>query len=79
MQTIRHGVPQTDSSGEICSYGPGEGKAYYMALLHHALGMREEALAELGRAREEQSYTLLLLPLDPNADALRDESLCARG
>ncbi len=47
--------------------------AYYMALLRHALGMREEALAELERARAEKSYMLLLFPLDPNADAFRND------
>lgn len=47
--------------------------AYHMALLHHALGMREETLAELERAHEEKSYMLLLLPLDPNADTFRND------
>jgi hypothetical protein len=45
--------------------------AYQMALLLHALGRREEALQELDRARAERSHGVLLLSIDPKADALR--------
>lgn len=47
--------------------------AYYMALLREALGKREEALAELERAGEENSAALYILNVDPQMDSLRGE------
>lgn len=45
--------------------------AYHVALVLDALGRRAEASAELERARQENSYTLLFSSVDPKADALR--------
>lgn len=45
--------------------------AYHLALLLAALKKREQALAELARAREEKSWSVSLLNVDPKADALR--------
>ena len=45
--------------------------AYYMALLLDALGRRDEAIAELERALEENSPTLYMLDVDPKMDPLR--------
>ena len=45
--------------------------AYYMALLCDALGQRERAFQELGRALEENSGTLHVLDVDPKMDCLR--------
>ncbi len=42
-----------------------------MALLLAALNRREKALAELKRAREEKSWSICLLNVDPKAEALR--------
>ena len=47
--------------------------AYYMALLYDALGRRNDAFAELERAREENSITICLLDVDPKMDALRGD------
>jgi Flp pilus assembly protein TadD len=48
--------------------------AYYMALLRDALGNRDEAFAELERARLENSAALFLLDVDIRGEALRDDS-----
>lgn len=48
--------------------------AYYVALLHDALGLRDQAFAELERACEEDSITLCLLDVDPKMDALRKDA-----
>lgn len=45
--------------------------AYHLAVLSAALNKREEALAELKRAREEKSWSISLLNVDPKAEALR--------
>jgi DNA-binding winged helix-turn-helix (wHTH) protein/tetratricopeptide (TPR) repeat protein len=45
--------------------------AYYLALLYHAMGIPDKALAELERAVDESSITLCLLDVDPKMDALR--------
>lgn len=45
--------------------------AYFLALLLDALGKPEEALGELERARNEDSYALLFIDVDPKADGLR--------
>jgi tetratricopeptide (TPR) repeat protein len=47
--------------------------AYHLSLLLHALGRHGEALQELERAKEERSYMLLLLDVDPKADPLRQD------
>jgi tetratricopeptide (TPR) repeat protein len=47
--------------------------AYFLVLLHEALGRRNEALAELERARRENSATLFLLQVDPRMDPLRPD------
>jgi DNA-binding winged helix-turn-helix (wHTH) protein/Flp pilus assembly protein TadD len=44
---------------------------YFMALLLDALGMRDEAFAELERARQENSASLFLLKADVRAEGLR--------
>jgi tetratricopeptide (TPR) repeat protein len=48
--------------------------AYYMALLNDALGNRDEAFQELGRAVEENSTMLYILDLDPKLDELRKDA-----
>jgi len=48
--------------------------AYYMALLFNALGRRDEAIDELGRAFDENSPTLYMLDVDPKMDSLRADS-----
>ena len=45
--------------------------AYFLALLLHALGKTDEAFEELDRARDEDSYALLFVDVDPKADGLR--------
>jgi DNA-binding winged helix-turn-helix (wHTH) protein/Flp pilus assembly protein TadD len=47
--------------------------AYYMALLLDALGRRDEAFAELERARLENAASLFLLRVDVRADGLRGD------
>jgi DNA-binding winged helix-turn-helix (wHTH) protein/Flp pilus assembly protein TadD len=47
--------------------------AFQIALLLDALGRREEAFAELERAWEENSFTLLFLNVDPKAEPLRQD------
>jgi DNA-binding winged helix-turn-helix (wHTH) protein len=47
--------------------------AYYLSLLYDALGMRDQAFAELERAIEQNSITLCLLDVDPKMDALRQD------
>ncbi|HTA44322.1 MAG TPA: winged helix-turn-helix domain-containing protein [Bryobacteraceae bacterium] len=47
--------------------------AYHMALLLDALGRREEALAEVARAWQENSYALLFSTLDAKAESLRSD------
>jgi tetratricopeptide (TPR) repeat protein len=47
--------------------------AYHLALLLDALGRRNEALEELRRACEENSYALLFSLLDAKAAALRSD------
>jgi DNA-binding winged helix-turn-helix (wHTH) protein len=45
--------------------------AYYVALLHHALGNEDAAFEELVRAEQENSATLYMLEVDPKLDPLR--------
>lgn len=45
--------------------------AYHLALLLALLRRPDDALDELARAYEEKSWTVLLLDVDPKADALR--------
>jgi DNA-binding winged helix-turn-helix (wHTH) protein len=45
--------------------------AYFMAVLFDALGKRDDAYRELGRAIEENSAALYMLDVDPNMDPLR--------
>ena len=45
--------------------------AYFMALLLDALGRRDQAFAELERARLEKSATLFLMNVDARGEALR--------
>jgi tetratricopeptide (TPR) repeat protein len=45
--------------------------AYFMALLRDAMGMRDEAMAELARAMEENSCYLFMLDADPRMQPLR--------
>lgn len=47
---------------------------YYMALLLEALGRRDDAIEELGRAIEENSATLYMLDVDPKMDTLRTDA-----
>jgi DNA-binding winged helix-turn-helix (wHTH) protein/tetratricopeptide (TPR) repeat protein len=47
--------------------------AYYMAVLRSALGQPHEAVAELKRARAENSAWLYTMDVDPMLDALRTE------
>jgi DNA-binding winged helix-turn-helix (wHTH) protein/Flp pilus assembly protein TadD len=47
--------------------------AYYMALLMDALGKRDQAFAELERARRENSATLFQLNVDPRGEGLRKD------
>jgi tetratricopeptide (TPR) repeat protein len=47
--------------------------AYYMAVLHSALGHERDARAELERARTENSAWLYTARVDPRLDALRGE------
>jgi tetratricopeptide (TPR) repeat protein len=47
--------------------------AYYMALLLDALGERDQAFAELERARLENSATLFLLNVDLRGEELRKD------
>lgn len=46
---------------------------YYLAPLLDALGKRREAIAELGRAIEENSATLYMIDVDPKMDTLRSD------
>jgi len=48
--------------------------AYYMALLHEALGRRDDAFAELARAIAENSASLYILDVDPQMDSLRADA-----
>jgi DNA-binding winged helix-turn-helix (wHTH) protein/Flp pilus assembly protein TadD len=47
--------------------------AYFIALLMDALGRRDEAFAELERARLENSATLFLVNVDVRGEALRED------
>jgi tetratricopeptide (TPR) repeat protein len=47
--------------------------AYYVALLHDALGRRDLAFLELERAYDENSVPLCLLEVDPKMDLLRQD------
>ncbi len=47
--------------------------AYYMTLLMEALGKRDEAFRELGRAVQENSAALYILDVDPQMDSLRGD------
>ena len=47
--------------------------AYYFALVHGALGGRDEALRALERAYEERSTVLAYLLIDPRLASLREE------
>jgi len=47
--------------------------AYYVALLLEALGHRDDAMAELERAVEENSATLYMLDVDPKLEPLRTD------
>ena len=47
--------------------------AYYLVPLLDALGKREDALAELERAIDENSATLYMIGVDPKMDALRSD------
>jgi DNA-binding winged helix-turn-helix (wHTH) protein len=47
--------------------------AYYIALLLDALGHRDDALSELGRAVEENSATLYMVDVDPKLQPLRSD------
>ena len=47
--------------------------SYYFALVHSALGEREEALRALERAYEERSTVLAYLLIDPRLVPLRDD------
>jgi len=48
--------------------------AYYMALLHEALGNRDAAFVELAKAEEENSATLYMVEVDPKLDSLRADT-----
>jgi Flp pilus assembly protein TadD len=48
--------------------------AYFIALLLDALGRRDEAFAELERARLENSATLFLLKVDVRGEGLRKDA-----
>lgn len=48
--------------------------AYYMAVLRQALGLKQDAFAELERAIEESSACLYAIAVDPKMDDLRGES-----
>jgi tetratricopeptide (TPR) repeat protein len=48
--------------------------SYFVALLLDALGRRDEAFAELERARLENSATLFLLKVDVRGDGLRKDA-----
>ena len=47
--------------------------AYGLAVLHGALGRREESFAELERAVEENSAGLFTLDVDPKTDYFRSD------
>ena len=47
--------------------------AYYVALLLDALGNRDDAMAELQRAVEENSATLYMVDVDPKIEPLRTD------
>jgi DNA-binding winged helix-turn-helix (wHTH) protein len=67
---ILHWLEQTRESEYV--------DAYHMALLFDALGHRDEAIAELNRAVDENSALLCLMDVDPKFDSLRaDPRLCA--
>jgi TolB-like protein/Tfp pilus assembly protein PilF len=51
---------------------------YYLALIHLALGERDEALAYLERAYEERDGSLPLIKVDRRLDALRPEPALQR-
>jgi tetratricopeptide (TPR) repeat protein len=46
---------------------------YHLALFHDALGLRDQAIAELQRAFEGNSSMLHMLNVDPKLDALRQD------
>jgi hypothetical protein len=48
--------------------------AYYLALLHDALGRRDMALVENERAYDENSVPICLLDVDAKMDSLRQDS-----
>ena len=52
--------------------------AYLIALLLDALGRRDEAFAELERARDEKAYALLFAAVDSKADGLRSDPRFSR-
>jgi len=45
--------------------------AFFLALLLHALGRKEEAFLELERAVDENSAALFIIDVDPRLDPLR--------
>lgn len=49
----------------------GRASAFGLALVHHGLGNRDEALAWLKAAYDERDYRLVLLKVDPVWDGLR--------
>ena len=51
---------------------------YDRALVHAGLGDRDAAFSWLERAREERYGSLILLPIDPDLDPLRDDPRFAR-
>jgi hypothetical protein len=47
--------------------------SYYLAPVLYALNRRDEAFAELRRAREENSASLYAVDVDPKLDSLRTD------
>jgi hypothetical protein len=47
--------------------------AYHVALLSYALGRRDDAIRDLGRALAENSWAAVLIDVDPRADELRTD------
>jgi DNA-binding winged helix-turn-helix (wHTH) protein/Flp pilus assembly protein TadD len=52
--------------------------AYYMAVFRSALGQPREALAELERARQENSAWIYTMDVDPQFDELREDAAFRR-
>ncbi len=52
----------------------GRASAFGLALVHHGLGNKDEALAWLRAAYDERDYRLVLLKVDPLWDALRPDT-----